>query len=82
MPLDPTMLRSPTALFVMRAWVERGSLMPLRVYMRRSDDVSLGFDGTSTVVDIDAALEIVRGWLEKVSEAGASADVATGKDTR
>lgn len=81
MAQDLGALREPTALLIIRAWIEHGSLMPLRVYIRETDDVSLGFARTSTVVDIDAALEIVRGWLEEVLDAGAPTDVDIGNDT-
>ncbi len=71
------MLRDPTALLVIRVRVERGSLLPLRAYIRETSDVSLGVERLSTVTDVEAALRIVRAWLENALEAGALDDVVT-----
>ena len=71
------MLHDPTALLVIRVSVERGSLLPLRAYIRETSDVSLGFERFSTVTDVEAALGIVRAWLESVLEVGALDDVVT-----
>ena len=71
------MFRDPTALLVIRVSVERGSLLPLRAYIRETNDVSLGFERLSTVADVEAVLGIVRAWLESVLEAGALDDVVT-----
>jgi hypothetical protein len=57
-------LRDPTALLVLRVWIEHGSSLPLRAYIRETGDVSQGFDGTSTVTDVEAAVGAVRTWLE------------------
>ncbi len=77
MTRDLMMLSEPTALLVIRVRVERGSLLPLRAYIRETSDVSLGFERLSTVTDVEAALGIVRAWLEDVLEAGARDDVGT-----
>ena len=53
-----------TALLVLRAWIEHGSSLPLRAYLRETSDVSLGFEHTMTVTDVDAAVDAVRTWLE------------------
>ncbi len=61
---DPTVLRNPTALLVLRAWIEHGSSLPLRAYIRETGDVSLGFEHSSTETDVEAAVAIVRAFLE------------------
>ena len=71
------MLRDPTALLVIRVRVERGSLRPLRAYIRETSNVSLGFERLSTIADAEAALGIVRTWLGNVPKAGALDDVVT-----
>ena len=70
------MLSDSTALLVMRVWVERGSLRPLHAYIRETSDVSLGFERFSTVTDVDAALRIIRAWLDQVLEAAPLDDVS------
>ena len=77
MAQDLSISRGPTALLVIRVRVERGSLLPLRAYMRQTSDVSLGFERFSTVTDVEAALGIVRAWLESVLEVGALDDVVS-----
>lgn len=61
---DPTVLRNPTALLVLRAWIEHGSSLPLRAYIRETSDVSLGFEHSSTETDVEAAVATVRAFLE------------------
>jgi hypothetical protein len=57
-------LRDPTALLVLRVWIEHGSSLPLRAYIRETSNVSHGFQGTTTVTDVEAAVGAVRTWLE------------------
>jgi hypothetical protein len=54
-----------TGLLIIRMTVERGSATPLRAYIREADDVSDGFGVPITVSDVEAALEIVRAFLER-----------------
>jgi hypothetical protein len=61
---DLAILRDPVALLVLRAWIELGSSLPLRAYIRETADVSRGFERSSTVTDVDAAVDAVRAWLE------------------
>jgi hypothetical protein len=49
--------------------VEHGATVPLRAYIRESSDVSLGFERISTVSDVEAALAIVRAWLQRALDA-------------
>jgi hypothetical protein len=62
------MLRDPTALLVLRVWIEHGSTLPLRAYIRETIDVSVGFERTSTLTDVEAAVDAVRVWLEALLE--------------
>lgn len=61
---DHDLFRNPTALLVLRVWMERGSALPLRAYIRQSANVSFGFEESSTETDIEAAVGAVRTWLE------------------
>lgn len=44
-----TMVPSTTALLIIRVVVETGSSVPLRAYIRETDNVSMGFEHLSTV---------------------------------
>lgn len=55
-----------SALLIVRAWVERGATLPLRAYIRLTQDVSNGFDRTTTVTSPEAGAAVVKGWLEDV----------------
>jgi hypothetical protein len=57
---------SRTGLLVIRASLEEGSWQPLRAQIRLTTDVSAGFDHATTVAEVDATCEAVRGWLEQV----------------
>jgi len=57
------------ALMIIRAWVERGSSMPLRVTMRKTQDVSKGIEQTVTVATPEAGATAVKDWLDDVVEA-------------
>jgi len=57
-------LRDPTALLVLRVWIEHGAALPLRAYIRETSDVSRGFERTSTHTDVEVAVQSVRTWLE------------------
>jgi hypothetical protein len=60
------MPNSRTGLLVIRAWLEEGSRQPLRAQIRLTTDVSAGFIHATTVAEVDAACETVRGWLEQM----------------
>ena len=64
--------RDPAALLIIRVWIERGSERPLRAYIRESRNVARGFDRSTTVTDVDSALEVVRTWMEDSMDASAS----------
>jgi hypothetical protein len=66
------MLRDPTALLVLRVWIEHGSTLPLRAYIRETSNVSAGFERTSTVTDVEAAVGAVRVWLESLLQEDAA----------
>lgn len=55
-----------TALLFIRAWVEHGSVKPLRAEVRHTDDVSEGLKSSSTLTETDAVTDVVRAWLETV----------------
>jgi hypothetical protein len=57
MPLDHT------GLLIIRAWVEQGSLRPLRAQIRLTTDVSAGFERELTLADVDAVCAAVETWL-------------------
>jgi hypothetical protein len=52
-----------TGLCILRAWVEPGSLSPLRVRIRFTTDVSQGLQQSLTVADQDVVVEAVQAWL-------------------
>jgi hypothetical protein len=73
---DYAVLRNPTALLVLRVWMERGSALPLRAYIRQTANASLGFEVTSVETDVEAAVASVRTWLQglvdiELAESGA-----------
>ena len=69
------MVPPATALLIIRLVVERESSEPLRAYIRDAGDVSLGFEHFSTVSDVEAALKIVREWMERALELGSAEDL-------
>lgn len=74
MTRDPGLTRDPTALLVIRVVVERGSLLRLRAYIRQTSNVSRGFERFSTVTNVEAAITIVRDWLDNALDAGTNDD--------
>ena len=52
-----------TGLLIIRAWVEEGAAEPLRVRLRISTDVSVGFERTLTLVQPEEVDAAVREWL-------------------
>ena len=55
-----------TGLLLVRAWVEKGSLKPLRAHIRSTTDVAKGFESELTLVDVASASAVLETWLEKV----------------
>ena len=56
-----------TALLIIRAWIERGSLKPLRAQIRLTTDVSLGLPSEVTLTDAAAVGDAVETWLVDVA---------------
>jgi hypothetical protein len=57
---------SRIGLCIIRAWVEPGSTSPLRVQIRRTTDVSQGFEQSLTVAEKGAVVEAVQAWLPEL----------------
>lgn len=57
-----------TGLLIIRTWIEAGSDVPLRAYIRSTGDVAAGFADTppSTLTDVDAIGVLVQEWLQDV----------------
>lgn len=60
------MTRPRTGLFIIRAWIEPGSSSPLRAQIRRTTDVSQGFEQRLTVAEEEAVVAAVRVWMSKM----------------
>ncbi len=56
----------PTALLVIRAWIESGASVPLRAEVRVSSDVSAGFERTHTFARAEAVCATVEEWLARI----------------
>ena len=52
-----------TGLLIIRVWMEEGSPQPLRAHIRRTDDVSAGFEREVTHSLPEAVLAEVQEWL-------------------
>jgi hypothetical protein len=59
-----------TAVLIIRAWVEQHPTSPLRATVRRTTDVSAGFESTEQLADADAVAQVVRMWLRDVQARG------------
>lgn len=53
-------------LFLIRAWIEPGSSSPLRAQIRRTTDVSLGFEQRWTVAEEEAVVVAVQAWISEM----------------
>jgi len=62
-------------LFLIRAWVELGSSSPLRAEIRRTTDVSQGFERRLTVAEKEAVVAAVQAWISEML-----ADSLSGED--
>ena len=69
------MTTSRIGLFIIRAWVEPGSSLPLRAHIRRTTDVSQGLEQGLTVAEKEAVVAAVQAWLSEMV-----AGALTGKD--
>jgi hypothetical protein len=68
-----------TGLLIIRAWLEDGSVEPLRAHLRIADDISNGIERSSTLVNADEVGRLVEAWLVGIVEDGAR---APGTDDR
>src|SRR5688572_14720839 len=59
-----------TGLLLIRAWVETGSVKPLRAQIRTTTDVAKGLERELTVVDVPSATAKVEAWLADILAAG------------
>jgi hypothetical protein len=59
-----------TGLLIVRAWIEKGSLKPLRAHIRATTDVSRGFDSEVTVAGVPAASVRFQAWLASIMAEG------------
>jgi hypothetical protein len=66
---------SRIGLFLIRAWVEPGSSSPLRAYIRRTTDVTQGFEQGLTIAEKEAVVAAVQAWLSEML-----ANSPTGED--
>jgi hypothetical protein len=69
------MTPSRIGLFIIRAWVEPGSSLPLRAHIRRTTDVSQGLEQGLTVAEMEAVVAAVQAWLSEIV-----AGALTGED--
>jgi hypothetical protein len=69
------MTTSRVGLFIIRAWVESGSSLPLRAHIRCTTDVSQGLEQGLTVAEEEAVVAAVKAWLSEMV-----ADALTGED--
>jgi hypothetical protein len=53
-------------LFLIRAWIEPGSSSPLRAQIRRTADVSQGFEQRLTVAEEEAVVAAVQAWMSQM----------------
>jgi hypothetical protein len=69
------MTTSRIGLFIIRAWVEPGSSLPLRAHIRRTTDVSQGLEQGLTVAEKEAVVAALQAWLSEMV-----AGALTGED--
>lgn len=62
-PDHPCVVRARTGVLIIRAWLEGSSPRPLRVEMRRTDDISSGIETAGTFTEIAEVLASVEQWL-------------------
>jgi hypothetical protein len=59
-----------TGLFIIRAWLERGSAKPLRAHVRLTNDVASGFSSEQTFAEVGEVSTAVEKWLEDILHDG------------
>jgi hypothetical protein len=59
-----------TAVLIVRAWVEAHPSSPLRVTIRSTADLGLGFRTQEAFADVEAVTRAIREWLMMVQERG------------
>lgn len=59
-----------TGLFIIRAWIEPGSVQPLRAQIRLTTDVFAGFERTLTLSTADEVCATVQEWLGDIQGEG------------
>jgi hypothetical protein len=57
------MPKHQTGLIIIRAWVEPGSLEPLRTHIRLTSDIEAGFESERTFAGVPSVLAAVELWL-------------------
>lgn len=67
------MALNQTGLFIVRAWVEAGSSKPLRIHIRQTTDIGVGFQREITFADVDAVCAELQTWLNDVLAANSAA---------
>jgi hypothetical protein len=70
-----------TAILILRARIEHGSLTPLRAGVRSNNDVATDLSQTIVLTDVNDVCDAVRAWLE-VLLASRNAGVTDGRDRR
>ena len=60
------MTKPRIGLFLIRAWIEPGSSSPLRAQIRRTTDVSQGFEQRLTVAEKEAVVAAVQAWMSEM----------------
>lgn len=60
------MTKPRIGLFLIRAWVEPGSSSPLRAHIRRTTDVSQGFEQRLTVTEKEEVVAAVQAWVSEM----------------
>jgi hypothetical protein len=58
-----------TGLLIIRAWIEPGSVEPLRAHLRVTSDVANGFERTETFSNPGDVEHVVTRWLAQVASA-------------
>lgn len=60
------MPRPRTGLLIIRAWTEPGSDAPLRAHIRRTDELGVTSEHSTTLTDPGAVGTVLQEWLQGV----------------
>jgi hypothetical protein len=72
-----------TGFFIIGAWVEPGSSVPLRAQIRLTTDVSIGFERSLTIAQSETVVEAFQaGLLEMAAGSGPFRDDSDGPRSR